>query len=430
MIKTVTPSPQLKGSITPPPDKSISQRAAIFALLHEGTSVIKNYSPAQDPQSALACVEQLGAKIVRSGDEISITGTGRKGLKTPKQDIDCGNSGTAMRLLAGVLTGSGISAKLVGDESLSSRTMTRIINPMEQMGAHILARNSAFAPLYFTREDELKPMDYELPIASAQLKSCVLLAGLFGKAPTKVIELVPSRDHTERLLSLSKTEEDGKIIISASMDDEIPNQSYSVPGDFSSVAFWLVAGAIHSDAEIHLKGTGLNPTRNALLGILQEMGADISIENKRTEGAEPVGDLVVKTSKLKATSVKKSLIPNCIDELPVLAVAMLFAEGTSVISGAAELRHKETDRIMAMSEMLNAVGANFEETDDGLIIHGDPNFTFDSATFNSYHDHRIAMASAVLALKGSNPSKIQDAECATVSYASFWEDREMLVEGN
>ncbi len=426
MIKTVMPTQQLKGSITPPPDKSISQRAAIFALLHEGESVIKNYSPAQDPQSALACVEVLGAKVTRKEGEFSIVGTGRKGIKTPEDDLDCGNSGTAMRLLAGVLTGSGVAAKLVGDASLSSRTMTRIIKPLEKMGAHILARNSAFAPLFITRMNELVPMDYELPIASAQLKSCVLLAGLFGETPTRVIESVPSRDHTERLLSLPISEENGKKIISASINDEIPNQSYTIPGDFSAAAFWLVAGAIHSAGEIRLVGTGLNPTRNALLEILKDMGADISIENTRLEGAEPTGDVTVRTSKLKATNIKKALIPNCIDELPVLAVAMTFAEGTSVISGAEELRHKETDRIMAIAEMLRAVGANFEETEDGLIIHGNPEFSFDGGNFKSFHDHRIAMASAVLALKGNNESEIQDAECAAVSYPSFWDDLEML----
>ncbi len=426
MIKTVMPTQQLKGSITPPPDKSISQRAAIFALLHEGKSVIKNYSPAQDPQSALACVEVLGANITRAEEKLTIVGTGRGGIKTPKDDLDCGNSGTAMRLLAGVLAGAGIAAKLVGDESLSSRTMTRIIQPLEKMGAHILARNSAFAPLYVTRLNDLVPMDYELPIASAQLKSCVLLAGLFGETPTRIIESVPSRDHTERLLSLPRSEENGKKIISASIHNEIPNQSYTIPGDFSAAAFWLVAGAIHTAGEIRLVGTGLNPTRNALLEILKDMGADISIENTRLEGAEPVGDVVVKTSNLKATTIKKALIPNCIDELPVLAVAMTFAEGTSVISGAEELRHKETDRIMAIAEMLRAVGANFEETEDGLIIHGNPEFSFDSGNFKSFHDHRIAMASAVLALKGTGESKIQDAECAAVSYPSFWDDLDML----
>jgi len=276
--------------------------------------------------------------------------------------------------------------------------------------------------LFINRVEPIKPMDFELPVPSAQLKSCILLAGLFGEAPTRVIETLPSRDHTERLLGLDQKQEDGKKIISASLSDVIPEQTYTIPGDFSAAAFWLVAGAIQEKSEIVIQNVGLNPTRNALLDILGDMGADITIENERMEGAEPVGDIIVKGSDLKATEITPGIIPNCIDELPILSVAMLFAEGTSIISGAGELRHKETDRIMAMSKMLNAVGADFEEQEDGLTIHGNPEFSFTSATFESFHDHRIAMASAVLSLKGKADSKIKDAECAAVSYPGFWED--------
>jgi 3-phosphoshikimate 1-carboxyvinyltransferase len=270
-------------------------------------------------------------------------------------------------------------------------------------------------------------MEFGLPVPSAQLKSCILLAGLFGEEVTRVIETLPSRDHTERLLNLHQQRENGKKIISASIADEIPEQSYTIPGDFSAAAFWLVAGAIQNNAEMLIENVGLNPTRSALLDILGDMGADLIIENERMEGAEPVGDIKVKGSDLKAVEIDPKMIPNCIDELPILAVAMLFAEGTSVISGAEELRHKETDRIMAMSKMLKAVGANFEEQEDGLIIHGDPKFTFQSAEFESFHDHRIAMASAVLSLKGKGESKIKDAESAAVSYPTFWEDLEKMM---
>lgn len=426
MIKKVKPASSLKGILTPPPDKSISQRAAIFSLLHEGTSVIKNYSQAQDPQSTLECVEALGAEVSTNSDSISIRGVGRSGIRAPEEDLDCGNSGTAMRLLAGVIAGSGKQVRMCGDASLTSRTMTRIIEPLEEMGAYILARNSAYAPLMISRDEKLKPMDFELPIASAQLKSCILLAGLFGDSPTRVIETVPSRDHTERLLQLKVEEVNGKKIISSSLEDEIPNQSYTIPADFSAAAFWLVSGCIILNSEIRLENTGLNPTRNALLGILQEMGADITIDNERMEGAEPVGDIVVKSSHLKAINIPRNKIPNCIDELPILAVAMSFAEGISVISGAEELRHKETDRIMAISEMLKAAGVSFDEKEDGVEIHGNPEFSFESATFKSFHDHRIAMAAAVLSLKGNSASEILDAECAAVSYPEFWEDLEVL----
>lgn len=426
MIKTVTPAFSLKGTITPPPDKSISQRAAIFSLLHEGKSVVRNYSPAQDPQSALECVQMLGAEVTKLDDVVSIEGRGRYGIQPMSDELDCGNSGTAMRLLSGVLVGAGSSVKLIGDPSLSSRTMRRIIDPLEEMGAHILARNSQFAPLFITREDPLKPIDFDLPIPSAQLKSCILLAGLFGETPTRIIETLTSRDHTERLLKLNVEEKDGKKIISASRNDKIPNQSYTIPADFSAAAFWLVAGSIVPDSEIILEGTGLNPTRNALLSVLKDMGADITIENERMEGAEPVGDIIVRTSELRATSIKPELIPNCIDELPIIAVAMTFAYGTSSIMGAEELRHKETDRIMAIVEMLKAVGANYEEMEDGIVIRGNPDFTFESGKFKSFHDHRIAMASTILSLKGNSESEIEDAECAAVSYQGFWEDLEAL----
>ncbi|MCG8374041.1 MAG: 3-phosphoshikimate 1-carboxyvinyltransferase [Balneolales bacterium] len=426
MIKKVAPVFSLNGTITPPPDKSISQRAAIFALMHDGISVIKNYSPAEDPQSTLGCVQLLGAEVSQLDGVVTIEGCGRYGVRALSDELDCGNSGTAMRLLSGVLVGAGTAVYLIGDPSLSSRTMKRIIDPLEQMGAHILARNGEFAPMFVTREDPLVPIEYMLPIASAQLKSCILLAGLFGETPTKVIENVPSRDHTERLLNLNVEEENGVRVISASLKDEIPNQSYTIPADFSAAAFWLVAGCIMSDSEIRMKNVGLNPTRTGLLNILVQMGADITIENEGMVGAEPVGDIIVRSSRLYKIDIKKEFIPNCIDELPIISVAMLFAEGISVISGAEELRHKETDRIKAITRILEAVGANFEEMEDGLVIHGDPDFKFNSANFQSFHDHRIAMASAILSLKGNSESEIEDAESAAVSYKSFWEDLEVL----
>lgn len=224
----IAPAFSLNGTITPPPDKSISQRAAIFALLHDGKSVIKNYSPAEDPQSTLNCVELLGAEVTQLDDVVVVEGRGRYGIQPLSDELDCGNSGTAMRLLSGVLVGSGSSVYLIGDPSLSARTMKRIIDPLESMGAHILARNGKYAPLFVTREDPFVPIDFELPIPSAQLKSCILLAGLFGETPTRVIETVPSRDHTERLLNLEVEVIDGKRVISASLKNKIPNQSYTI----------------------------------------------------------------------------------------------------------------------------------------------------------------------------------------------------------
>lgn len=425
--KEVRPAKRLAGTITLPPDKSISHRAAMFAALHEGTSKISNFSLAADPQSTLSCLKQLGVAIEANGQEVMVSGAGREGFRDPVEPLDCGNSGTTMRLLSGIVGGAGINATLTGDDSLSARTMKRIIDPLRAMGIDIKGRDGNFAPLVIRRENPVKALHFELPIPSAQLKSCVLLAGLFGEHPTRVIETVPSRDHTERLLKLPVKEEDGRKVISSSTSIEIPAQSYRVPNDFSAAAFWLVAGSLHSSASIRLVNVGLNPSRIAALQILQQMGADISVENQNNEAVEPFADLSVSGSSLKPVNITKEIVPNCIDEIPILAVAMLFAEGTSRISGAEELRHKETDRLSAVAEMMEKAGADFRELEDGLEIHGDPDFIPQPASYNSYHDHRIAMSAAVLALKSSASSNITGAKCTDISYPGFWKDLAMLT---
>ncbi|MDZ7690512.1 MAG: 3-phosphoshikimate 1-carboxyvinyltransferase [Balneolaceae bacterium] len=271
------------------------------------------------------------------------------------------------------------------------------------------------------------PLRFDLPIPSAQLKSCVLLAGLFGDKPTQVIETLPSRDHTERLLKLGILKDGDARIITSSKHDEIPEQSYTIPGDFSAAAFWLAAGAVHSQAKIHMPNTGMNPTRTAFLDILQEMGANISIEKSSQAGEEPVADIMIQSSELKPITISPERVPNCIDELPILAVTMLFADGISRISGAKELRHKETDRLMAVAEILEKVGAEFEEYEDGLEIQGRPDFTPRPATHASYHDHRIAMSAAVLSMMAKEPSVINNADCTAISYPTFWDDLEILT---
>ncbi|SHF59032.1 3-phosphoshikimate 1-carboxyvinyltransferase [Fodinibius roseus] len=428
MDYTVQPAASLHGILQLPADKSISHRAAMFAALHQGRSTITNFSEAADPHSTLDCMRELGVEIEEPGNHTLIVhGVGRDGLQTPSGDLDCGNSGTTMRLLSGIIAGSGVSARLTGDESLSVRTMKRIIEPLRAMGAHIEAREDDFAPLNFRRDAELKPLHFPLPIPSAQLKSCVLLAGLFGDGPTEVIETLPSRDHTERLLNLAIEEKEKKRIIRSSRKDVVPGQSYRVPNDFSAAAFWLVAGAIHPEAEISLPGVGLNPTRTGALGILQQMGADMEITNNDHEGAEPVADIRVKSSPLKPVKITGEVVPNCIDEIPILAIAMLFADGVSRVSGAEELRHKETDRLNALAEMLESAGADFEEYKDGFTIKGDPDFRPDPAAFSSFHDHRIAMAAAVLALMGPDSSTVLNGHCTAISYPGFWEDLSLLT---
>lgn len=426
MKKTVQPAAALQGTVTLPPDKSISHRAAMFAALSDEESVIGNYSNAADPQSTLSCLGQLGVRVQRDNNRVTIQGVGRDHFQKPDAPLDCGNSGTTMRLMSGILAGAGVPCTLTGDDSLSSRTMKRIINPLRQMGCEITGRDDEFAPLKIGEHSGVQAIRFPLPIASAQLKSCVLLAGLFGDEPTEVVETVLSRDHTERLLGLKSEPFGTGKIIRSSRSDKLPAQNYSVPGDFSGAAFWLVGGLLSGSSQIKLPSVGTNPSRTALLTILKEMGAEIREENPGMAGHEPIADFTVSGSELKPLNPDPALIPNCIDELPILMVAMCFADGISTITGAEELRHKETDRLEAMHKILTAAGAETELHKDGITIHGDPEFIPAPAEYNPYHDHRMAMAAAILAGKSNGESVIRDADCTAISYPSFWDDLEML----
>lgn len=422
MIQTVQPVTTLKGTLRLPSDKSISHRSALFAAISSGNSKIENYSSAADPQSTLHCLEQLGVKIKKDEDTVQVQGVGRTGFKTPESPLDCGNSGTTMRLLSGIVAGAGVQCELIGDESLSARTMTRILDPLKMMGCTIDARNGKYAPIKVGKHQGVKAIRFPLPIASAQLKSSVLLAGLFGEKPTEVIEGTLSRDHTERLLDLKNEPFGEGKIIRSSRHDEIPEQNYRVPGDFSAASFWMVGAAVHQEAEVVLKGVGMNPSRTAALIILKEMGANIEISNEKMEGKEPVADLKISSSELSSIDLDPKLIPNCIDELPILMVAMSFAKGVSTITGAEELRHKETDRLSAMNDILTSAGVNVELKPDGMVIKGDPDFVPKGAEFTTYHDHRMAMASAILASAAHESSTVLDAECTAISYPEFWSD--------
>ena len=421
MIQTVKPAKKLAGNLQVPPDKSVSHRSALFAAIASGKSTIRNYSSAADPQSTLNCLAGLGVKIINNGSTIEVEGVGRDGLSSPAAPLDCGNSGTTMRLLAGIVAGAGVDCEMIGDESLSSRTMKRIIDPLRQMGCRIDATRGEYAPLKVGTHQGVRAMRYPLPIASAQLKSCVLLAGLYGCEPTEVIEQKFSRDHTERLLGLKSEPYGTGKIIRSSRSDEIPVQNYAVPGDFSAAAFWLVAAAISDDASIELKNIGMNPSRIAALTVLDEMGTVIVRDNVRNEGKEPVADLTARPAELKNIDLDPILVPNCIDELPILMVAMCFADGQSIISGAEELRHKETDRLSAMAEILTLAGADVALKPDGIMINGRRDFVPEPAAYPTWHDHRMAMAAAILATRSSGVSKIKDAECTAISYPEFWQ---------
>ncbi len=406
-----------------PPDKSIAHRSAMFAAIANGLSEIKNYSEAADPQSTLLCLKKLGVEIETIDRGIlKIKGVGRNGFKEPDSILDCGNSGTTMRLLSGILAGAGVPCILEGDDSLSNRTMKRIITPLQQMGAEISARENNYAPLRIGPNSGIKALRFPLPIPSAQLKSCVLLAGLYGDEKTIVIESEISRDHTERLLDLPVEIFGTERRITSDKHHAIPPQNYSIPGDFSAASFWLAAGAIHKRAHLRLKSTGINPTRSAFLNILEQMGAEIEIQNEIMEGKEPVADITVKSSELKSVDLPKHLVSNCIDEIPVMMVAMCFAEGVSTIRGAGELRHKETDRLAAMQNILSKAGARFEITEDSVTIEGDPGFVPKATEYESEHDHRIAMSAAVMSLMAQKESVVKNSDCTDISYPGFWRD--------
>jgi len=429
MNETVNPAKKLRGTIKDvPADKSIAHRSAMFAALSEGISEITNYPRSADPQSTLSCLKGLGIEIKQKDSKVIVHGAGRKYWKVLASEIDCGNSGTTMRLISGIIAGAGLNVTLTGDHSLVSRPMKRVINPLQEMGAKIQS-NNGFAPLNFLESDKkLQAITYHLPMASAQVKSCILLAGLFAEGTTEIVESVPSRDHTERMLGLEKEyKNDGTIIIRSSHEHQIPTMSMNIPGDISGAAFWLVAGTIVPDSEIKLQNVGINPTRNAVIQILKRMGAQITVTVHENKGQlEPMADIIVKSSELKATQLEAREIPNCIDEIPILSVAMAFAKGTSTIRNAEELRTKETDRIAAISNLLTKAGSEHEVYQDGLSIKGDPGFIPKAAEFESFHDHRIAMSAAVMALKAKDASVILDADAASVSYPDFWKHLDQL----
>ena len=418
MTVTVHPAPALAGSPVLPPDKSIAHRAAIFAALASGVSEIVGFSEAEDPQSTLSCLRQLGVEMEERDGSLFITGRGPGGLRAPEAPLDCGNSGTTMRLLAGVLAGLPFESVLTGDASLSGRPMERIAAPLREMGADI-SLTDGHAPITI-RGRELTPITYRLPVASAQVKSAVLLAGLSARGETTVVETEPSRDHTERMLGLDAIDFDGERHVSIEGGREILARLRVVPKDVSAASFFLVAGALAEDGVIEMSGVGLNPSRTALIDVLGAMGAKITTMHERDYAGEPLANLRVEASGgLVGVEIGGAIIPNLIDEIPVLAVAAAHASGQTVIRDAAELRVKETDRIAVTAEFLRAMGATIEERPDGLVIQGGTPLR--GAEVHARGDHRIAMAAAIAALSASGATTIHGAEAASVSFPGFWD---------
>ena len=425
MDQVIKPTDSLLGAVDLPADKSIAIRSALMAALSDGTSQIVNYPDSADPQSALSCLRQLGISIEKDENDILIVeGVGLDGLKAPAEPIDCGNSGTTMRLISGILAGQSFDSVLTGDASLNSRPMKRIANPLRTMGASVKLTDG-LPPIHLKGNQPLKGITYELPMASAQVKSCVLLAGLYADGETTVVESKPSRDHTERMLGLSTVQMGEKRHISITKGRRIPAGTWAVPRDFSAAAFFLVAGAIIPHSEVRMNGVGINTSRSALLDVLRAMGANIFIENERTHAGEPIADLIIRSSILRGVKIAGDVIPVLIDEIPILTVAAAFAKGHTEIREAEELRVKETDRIDAMVKNMTALGAEVEEFQDGLAITGGKPLT--GTEVLSFDDHRIAMAMGVAGLRAAGETCIKDAECASVSFPGFWDQLRGLI---
>ncbi|MBW4697379.1 MAG: 3-phosphoshikimate 1-carboxyvinyltransferase [Aphanocapsa lilacina HA4352-LM1] len=419
---SITPARRLSGEIAVSGDKSISHRALMLAALAEGESVIEGLLPGDDPRSTAACLRALGAEISGiDGPSVRVRGVGLGRLHEPADVLDMGNSGTTMRLMLGVLAGQpGLFCTLTGDRSLRSRPMLRVVSPLRQMGARIWGREEGGrAPLAVWGE-QLRAIDFVSPVASAQVKSAVLLAGLLAEGLTSVSEPVRSRDHSERMLRAFGAE----VLVDGTTaavrgPARLRAQSLRVPGDISSAAFWLVAGSIVPDSQLLLSGVGVNPTRTGILDALTAMGADIAVENRREVCGEPVADLRVRSASLKACTIGGEWIPRLVDEIPVLAVAACCAAGKTVIRDAAELRVKESDRLATMARELGRLGAHIEERPDGLVIEGGHPLV--GAGVESHADHRVAMSLAVAGLVAAGTTKIADSDCATVSYPQFYE---------
>ena len=364
----------LRGEIAIPGDKSVSHRSIMFGALANGETVITNFLPGADCLSTIACFQKLGVTIEQSGKQVRVIGKGFNGLTEPNEVLDVGNSGTTIRLMMGILAGQNFSAILAGDQSIAKRTMTRVVKPLLDMGARIDGKNNGeFAPLHI-RGGNLQPISYVLPVASAQVKSAILLAGLQADGETVVIEPEETRDHTERMIRQfgGQVVKEGNAI-KVQGHQEFKGTEVHVPGDISSAAFFMVAAAITEDSEVVLKNVGLNPTRTGIIDVMQSMGADITIDELPSKG-EPVGDITIRSSKLKGTTISGTLIPRLIDELPIIALLATKAEGTTIIKDAAELKVKETNRIDTVAHELTLLGANVTATDDGLIIQGGQSF--------------------------------------------------------
>nr|WP_296155694.1 3-phosphoshikimate 1-carboxyvinyltransferase [uncultured Blautia sp.] len=410
----------LRGTLTVPGDKSISHRAVMFGALANGTTKISHFLEGADCLSTISCFRKMGIDIERNKDEILVHGKGLHGLCAPSGILDVGNSGTTTRLISGILAGQKFASELDGDDSIRTRPMKRIMTPLNRMGADIVSiRDNGCAPLRINGKN-LHGIHYDSPVASAQVKSCVLLAGLYADGITSVTEPFLSRNHTEIMLNYFGAEVHSEGTTASVKPEPVLNgREVKVPGDISSAAYFIAAGLLTPDSEILLRNVGINPTRAGLLKVCMDMGADITLLNQSTEG-EPTADLLIRTSSLKGTTVEGEIIPALIDEIPMIAVMAAFAQGTTVIRDAQELKVKESDRIAVMVENLRRMGADIEGTDDGMIIHGGK--PLHGAVIDSHLDHRVAMSFAVAGTVCDGTVDINGGDCVKISYPDFYND--------
>lgn len=410
----------LKGTLTVPGDKSISHRAVMFGSLARGTTRISHFLEGADCLSTISCFRKMGIEIDRNKDEILVHGRGLHGLTAPTEILDVGNSGTTTRLISGILAGQTFTSELDGDDSIRTRPMKRIMTPLVSMGADITSRlDNGCAPLIIHGRP-LHAAHYDSPVASAQVKSCVLLAGMYADGITSVTEPFLSRNHTEIMLNYFGAEITSEgTTASIRPEPVLEGRDIQVPGDISSAAYFIAAGLLTPGSEILLKNVGINPTRAGIIKVCMDMGADITLLNESTEG-EPTADLLIRTSSLKGTTIEGSIIPTLIDEIPMLAVMAAFAEGTTIIRDAQELKVKESDRIAVMVDNLRRMGADIEGTDDGMIIHGGR--PLHGAVIDSHLDHRIVMSFAVAGTICDGTVEILNGECVNISYPEFYHD--------
>ncbi|HIR71190.1 MAG TPA: 3-phosphoshikimate 1-carboxyvinyltransferase [Candidatus Pullilachnospira gallistercoris] len=419
----------MKGELTVPGDKSISHRGIMFGAIAEGTTELEGFLDGADCRSTISCFRQMGIEISQDHDRVQIHGKGLYGLRQPKDMLDAGNSGTTVRLISGILAGQPFTTQLTGDASIQKRPMKRIMTPLSLMGASIrsLAGNDC-APLEI-HGGSLVPIHYDSPVASAQVKSCVLLAGLYAEGQTSVTEPVPSRDHTERMLSGFGAEITSRErTATVTGHPRLIGQHITIPGDISSAAYFIAAGLICPNSDLYIRNVNTNPTRAGILTVAKQMGGKITLENQRVVSGEEVCDIHVVSSDLHGTQIDRELIPSLIDEIPVIAVMAAFAEGTTVIKDAQELKVKESNRIDSVTENLNAMGGDAIPTEDGMIIHGGR--PLHGARILTRSDHRIAMSFAIAGLAADGETTFDDPGCIDISYPTFFETLRSVMDSH